>query len=205
MTRRARAQRAHRVEQLGLHVLAGHSRTRLPPAASAASTRSSPSAANSPSFVAPALLRWSLRMVLSLSLSAEVIMEQKGRLVGRPGECSVSASPKRPPPPGLSRQNVGTSRGRARRCRRAPCGRARSGQLQAVHELAVRHALLARGGVDARDPEAAEVALLVAAVAVGVGVGLEQGFLGPLVARLRLAAVALGPLERGAALLARVD
>src|SRR4051794_33357385 len=40
-----------------------------------------------------------------------------------------------------------------------------AGELEAVHELAVAHAVLARGGVDARDPEAAEVALAVAAVA----------------------------------------
>ena len=77
--------------------------------------------------------------------------------------------------------------------------------LQAVHELAVAHALLAGGGVDAHDPEAAEVALPVAAVAVRVGVRLEQSLLGALVAGVRLAAEALGPLERGAALLARVN
>src|SRR4051812_49783565 len=40
-----------------------------------------------------------------------------------------------------------------------------AGQLEAVHERAVAHAVLARGGVDAGDPEAAEVALAVAAVA----------------------------------------
>src|SRR5215207_8128479 len=54
-----------------------------------------------------------------------------------------------------------------------------AGLLQAVHELAVAHALLAGGGVDAHDPEPAEVALLVAAVAVGVGVRLYEGLLGP--------------------------
>src|SRR5919204_839098 len=77
-------------------------------------------------------------------------------------------------------------------------------QAQTVHELAVRHALAARRGVDARDPEAAEVALLVAPVAVGVAVGLEQRLLGALVARMRLAAEALGALERRPALLTRV-
>src|SRR5918999_3065986 len=51
---------------------------------------------------------------------------------------------------------------------------------EAVHELAVRHALAAGGGVDAHDPQAAEVPLAVAAVAVGVGVGLEQCLLGEL-------------------------
>src|SRR3954452_14713105 len=78
------------------------------------------------------------------------------------------------------------------------------GQAQAVHQLAVAHALLAGGGVDPLDPQAAELALAVLAVAVGVGAGLEQLLLGPLVARVLLAAVALGPLERGAGLLARV-
>src|SRR3954465_12878700 len=78
------------------------------------------------------------------------------------------------------------------------------GQAQAVHELAVAHALLARGGVDALDPEAAEVALAVLAVAVGVGAGLEQLLLGPLVARVLLAAVALGPPEGRPGLLPRV-
>src|SRR5918992_5745758 len=43
---------------------------------------------------------------------------------------------------------------------------------QAVHELAVRHALAARGRVDAHDPQPAEVALAVAAVAVRGGNGL---------------------------------
>src|SRR5918992_364615 len=80
-----------------------------------------------------------------------------------------------------------------------------TGLLQAVHELAVRHALLASGGVDADDPQPPEVALAVTAVAIGVGVGLEQGLLGALVALGGLTAVALGPLESGAALLARVD
>src|SRR6185295_2403845 len=80
-----------------------------------------------------------------------------------------------------------------------------AGGLQAVHELAVRHALLAGGGVDPDDPQAAEVALLVAAVAIGVRVRLDERFLGALVARMRLTAEALGPLERGAALLARVN
>src|SRR5215211_5104838 len=77
-----------------------------------------------------------------------------------------------------------------------------AGLAQAVHELAVAHALAASGGVDTHDPEAAKVALAVAAVAVGIGVRLEQRLLSPLVARVRLAAIALGALERGAALLA---
>src|SRR3954454_25258158 len=78
------------------------------------------------------------------------------------------------------------------------------GQAQTMHQLAVAHALLAGGGVDAVDPQAAELALAVLAVAVRVGAGLEQLLLRALVARVLLAAVALGPLERRAALLARV-
>src|SRR4051812_47318206 len=79
------------------------------------------------------------------------------------------------------------------------------GQLQAVDERAVAHAVLPRGGVDAGDPEAAEVALAVAPVAVRVSVRLHEGFLRPLVGGVGLPAEALGPLERLAALLARVD
>src|SRR3954470_4146030 len=79
------------------------------------------------------------------------------------------------------------------------------GEAQAVHQLAVAHALLAGGRVDALDPQAAELALAVLAVAVGIRARLEQLLLRPLVARVLLAAVALGPLERRAALLARVD
>ena len=79
-----------------------------------------------------------------------------------------------------------------------------AGQRQAVDELRVAHAVLARGGVDAGDPQAAEVALAVAPVAVGVGVRLHQRFLGALVVRVRLAAEALGQLQcRAALLLAR--
>src|SRR3712207_6433075 len=67
-----------------------------------------------------------------------------------------------------------------------------AGELQAVHERAVGHALEARGGVDAGDPQAAEVALAVAAVPVRVGVRLHQGFLRALVVAVGLPAEALG-------------
>src|SRR5688572_351303 len=70
------------------------------------------------------------------------------------------------------------------------------GQLEAVHELGVAHAVLPSGGVDAGDPQAPEVALAVAAVAVGVGVGLHDRLLGPLVRGVGVAAVALGELDR---------
>src|SRR5919198_659233 len=80
-----------------------------------------------------------------------------------------------------------------------------AGLLDPVHEARVGQAVLAGGGIDARDPQPAEVPLAVAAVAVRVLVRLEQGLLGPLVARMGLAPVALRARERGPALLARVD
>src|SRR5207248_9526953 len=42
------------------------------------------------------------------------------------------------------------------------------GALQARHERAVAHAELAHRGVDARDPQRAELALPLAAVAIGI-------------------------------------
>src|SRR3954453_12802157 len=80
-----------------------------------------------------------------------------------------------------------------------------AGLLEAVHEGPVAHAVLAGGRVDTGDPQPAEVALAVAAVPVAVLVGLEDGFLGPLVVRVGLAAVPLGHLEGGPALLPRAD
>src|SRR5262249_35828443 len=49
--------------------------------------------------------------------------------------------------------------------------------LQAVHQARVRRAVRARGGVDARDPQAAEVALLALAVRVRVNPRLANDFL----------------------------
>src|ERR1700689_188240 len=80
-----------------------------------------------------------------------------------------------------------------------------AGQLEAVHQLRVAHAVDPRGGVDAGDPQAPEIALAVAPVAVGVGVCLEQGLLGALVVGVRLAAEALRLLKYGTALLAGAD
>ena len=51
------------------------------------------------------------------------------------------------------------------------------GLLQAVDDLAVAQPELARGGVDAGDPERAEVALLGAAIAVRILAGLDDGLL----------------------------
>src|SRR3954454_23545397 len=76
---------------------------------------------------------------------------------------------------------------------------------QAVHELAVAEALAARRGVDARDPQATEVPLAVAAVAVGVGVRLEELLLRTPVRGVPLAAVPLRARQNSAALLTGVD
>jgi hypothetical protein len=63
----------------------------------------------------------------------------------------------------------------------------------------------ARGGVDAGDPQPAEVPLAVAAVAIPVLIGLEHRLLGGPVMPAGIAPVALGHLEGRAAFLARVD
>ena len=79
------------------------------------------------------------------------------------------------------------------------------GELQAVHEGVVGEAVLAGAGVDAHDPQLAELALAHAAVAIGVLEAALDLFFGAAVARVLGAAVALGLLEDLAALLARVD
>src|SRR5690348_5534798 len=65
--------------------------------------------------------------------------------------------------------------------------------------------MLARGRVDPRDPQPAEVALAIAPVAVAVLVGLEDGLLGHLVVPAGVSAVALGERQRRAALLTGVN
>src|SRR5438105_5446097 len=67
--------------------------------------------------------------------------------------------------------------------------------LQSRHELAVRDSRVARAGVDARDPEGAELALLVAAVAVGVLPRLHHRLLGDAIDVLAPAAEPLGLVE----------
>src|SRR5690606_7159761 len=49
------------------------------------------------------------------------------------------------------------------------------GLVEAVDQLAVGQAVLARGRVDARDPQAAEGALALLAVPVGIGPGALDG------------------------------
>src|SRR5215210_506376 len=79
-----------------------------------------------------------------------------------------------------------------------------AGVTQPVHELRVGQALTPGRGVDADDPQAPEIALAVAPIAIGVLVGLEQRLLGALVALARLAPVALGAGQRGPTLLTAV-
>ena len=119
---------------------------------------------------------------------------------------SARARQRRPTPRGRPRQ-IGGSVSGSRTAMSARTLRSSSmpASLRPWMNGAVGHAVLARGGVDARDPQAAEVALAVAAVAVRVGVRLHDRFLGALVVRVRLAAEALRPLEGRAALLAGVD
>src|SRR6201999_3736113 len=75
------------------------------------------------------------------------------------------------------------------------------GGLEALHEAVVGHAVGAGSGVDALDPEPAEVALAVLAVAVGVGHRVEDLLLGLAVEPGALAPVALRALEDDPALL----
>src|SRR5450631_3963522 len=70
-----------------------------------------------------------------------------------------------------------------------------AGLLQARHELAVRDTRLAGARVDAGDPERAEFALPVAAVAIGVLPRLHHRFLGDAVDVLAAAAETLGLVE----------
>jgi len=50
-----------------------------------------------------------------------------------------------------------------------------------VHELAVGGAVLAAGGADAYDPQAPKISFALAAVTVGVGPSMQQGFFSPFV------------------------
>ena len=54
------------------------------------------------------------------------------------------------------------------------------GQLQAVHEGGIVHAVGLAGGADTGDPELTEVALLHPAAGIGVGAGLHDGLFGHL-------------------------
>src|SRR5215212_5749350 len=168
-----------------------------------ASTRSSPSATKSSLRLR---LRMSLRISLSFWLSGEVIMawtQKRAPLAKRPGKkVWLRLGGSLPGALGKSAEGLGVADGDVGQHLAVEFD---LGLAQAVHELRVAHPLAAGGRVDARDPEAPEVALLVAPVAVGVRVGLEQLLLRPLVTGVLVAAVALRARECRAAFLAGVD
>src|SRR3954467_3956033 len=157
----------------------------------AASTRSSPSTTNSP-LRARSRFVWSLRICLSFGLSADVITEQKRAPLGAPGRscwcCGSLSGRGLPGCLGESAERLGVAHGDVGQHLAVQLD---TGQLEAVQELAVAHAVQAGGGVDTGDPQAAEVALAVAAVTVRVGLRLEQSLLRALVVVVRLAAEAL--------------
>src|SRR5260221_3808868 len=70
-----------------------------------------------------------------------------------------------------------------------------AGLEDAVHELRIGQAMLARGGIDALDPKRAERALLVAPVAIGILQPLLDLFDADAERILGAAAIALGELE----------
>src|ERR687894_2977670 len=123
-------------------------------------TRSSPSALNSPSFVRQRFC-WSLRIVLSLSLSGDRIMERKRAPQRAPGRVSVPwfarlRSHGLPGPVGKASEGLRIAHGDVGQHLAVDLD---SGLLQAVHELAVRHALLATRPVDAENTQPPETAL----------------------------------------------
>src|SRR4030095_8544309 len=71
----------------------------------------------------------------------------------------------------------------------------RAGGLQAGDQAAVGEAVQVSGGVDAHDPQAADLPLLLPAVAVGAAERLVDGLLGDAVALRLGAVVAAGALE----------
>src|ERR1700704_925238 len=70
-----------------------------------------------------------------------------------------------------------------------------SGLAKAVHELVVRQPRLARGGVDACDPEGAHLALAPPAVAEGIGKGVQDRLVGGPKEQLLGKAETLRPVE----------
>src|SRR3954453_14851292 len=171
----------------------------------AASTRSSPSATNSPVVARPRFV-WSLRICLSFGLSDEVITEQKRAPLEAPGRsCWCCGSLSGRGLPGClheSAERLGVAHGDVGQHLAVQLD---SGQLEPVHELRVAHAVQLGRGVDTGDPQAAEVPLAVAPIAVGIRLRLDQRFLGALVVVVGLAAEPLRPLENLPALLTRVD
>src|SRR5690606_34232918 len=66
------------------------------------------------------------------------------------------------------------------------------GELEPVHEPAVGNTVYARRGVDARNPERAELALALPPVAIGVLPGLDDGLLRRAIDLAACAVVTLG-------------
>src|SRR5437763_10313125 len=79
------------------------------------------------------------------------------------------------------------------------------GRPEPGHEAGVGHFVLPAGGVDPHDPQPAELALADPAVAVGVDAGVHDLLVGRLEAAAPVAAVPLGRLENGAAVLLAVN
>ena len=80
-----------------------------------------------------------------------------------------------------------------------------AGELEAVHQLAVGQAVDAGGSVDALDPQGAELALLVATVAVGVLTGVLRLLLHAAEGAGANSVVALGALDERLTLLTAGD
>src|ERR1700733_1893232 len=181
----------------------------IQPLASAELNKSSPSATNCPAR-SRQRRRWrSLRISLSLSLWGLVIIKKgallkERRPVGGAGwsACRSAGRQRLTGAVGKASEGVAVTHGDVREDLAVEL---HPGQLEAMHELRVGHVVLARGGVDARDPEPAEVALAVAPVPVAVLIGLEHGLLGRAVMAACVTAIALGHRQRGAALLAGVN
>src|SRR5947209_8467082 len=183
------------------------------PAASAAASRSSPSATNRPER-SRHRRRWrSLRISLSFALCWLVIVIGETKKGAAPEWSGARLAVLVVRRLSAGRQRLTGAVGKASKRLGVAHGdvgqdlavELHPGRLEAVDELRVRQAVLACGGVDPRDPQAAEVTLAVAPVAVAVLVGLEHGLLRHPVVTAGVAPVALGQRKRGAALLAGVD
>ena len=70
-----------------------------------------------------------------------------------------------------------------------------AGLVKPGHELAVGRAAQTRRGVDANNPQAAKIALAVAAVTIGVPHRMHAGFISPSVEQVLAALLTLGELE----------
>src|SRR4029079_10132221 len=137
------------------------------PAASAAATRSSPSATNRPSR-SRCLRSASLRISFSLSLSLLVIIGRsatKRAPRGAPGEVRCGGGSGRRGLPGLlgkSAKRLGVAHGDVGQQLAVDL---HPGLVEAVDQLRVAHALAPCGRVDADDPEPPHLALAAPAVA----------------------------------------